>query len=170
MTVLVAVPCEDGVWIGCDTLISGGSSLSAETKWLKVGDWWVGVAGAVRALNLISCMTVEPGADLSVSDVVEAIRQVFTQFGWSGQTEGAGPEERMFEALLVRGGEAWFVGPWLSWSKARGQCLAAGSGEHYALGAMWASEGTPEETARLGLGAAMRFDSGCGGEMWLRRV
>ncbi|MCA9874546.1 MAG: hypothetical protein KC441_12845 [Anaerolineales bacterium] len=181
MTTIVGLISYGRVWMGSDSLISDGMqklSLPHPKTFVRyVGErpLCFGVAGSARISQLLEQLELpayhkkaSPRAFLF--DLAEALRECL-------KDKGAGIEERgqqggNFEVLVAFDGELFVIQSDFSILETRGDFVAVGSGQYYALGSLFSTEASPDPAwrLRLALMAAEHYDPGSGRPFWVGSI
>lgn len=168
---------EGGVWIGSDSMASNcGTVMRGVEKWIVRAPWAVGIAGDMRAINLVNREAEKIFADdPAVMTLVDRIRDVlrYDEFGSIDDNDG-GAKNFGQQMILARPGGIWSVGAGFDVVPIPvGELWADGSGRGFALGAGEAlrGRGLPRGSVmRRALEAALRYDKNSGGEIFLQLV
>ena len=151
MTTILAAQGDSWAVIGFDSLVSdeGGRSMTLATgsaKVVKSGQYLIGAAGDVRAINILSHVFTPPkvgdlvGVRLDkfvTSKFVPALRTCFEEQGYA-------PKEAKERAtygsviIMVVNGTVYEIDEDYSWARTASSVYAAGTGSDYALGAVYA--------------------------------
>lgn len=177
MSVIAAVQVahEGPTWIGSDTLVTSGNlRLELGTKWIVRGEWAIGVAGHMRAINVIDHQASQLLSDVSGPYVLaDRLRNLLQQDGFRAGTEEHGPLEFGQSLMLAHRNGVWGIGADFSTiALPPGRLWAEGSGRDLAIGAAHALAvcgvpPSPDEILRRALETAIMFDVGCGGRPWV---
>ena len=177
MTILCALQCAHGIYIGSDTesIASGdfgGRRCHHGPKWAVHGQWAVGVSGQMRLQCLIArhMRELTEGLESPLEFTDRLINEIFVRYDIKSRAETGAPD---------CGSNFMLAGPLgvididctLSVRLARpDELIASGCGAPYALGAAYALSGvdvTPVAVVKHAVGAAIAFDTGCGGDPWV---
>ncbi len=178
MTIIAAIndPAKNITWIGSDTMgVYGDVGIDVGSKWARHGKWACGVCGHGRTINLIQHFTEELLSDLEgPMDFSIRLREMLKEDGYQGDdSTGAGYNFRQ-GAILASPTEIWCIDHVFGHHERTGDGFwADGSGDHFALGAAYAASqrNTPaKKILKFALEAAMKFDVGCGGNLWMARL
>ena len=173
MTTLVALHQPGfGTVIGSDRMASNMAMkhFMPGGKWVVSNGWAIGAAGNYLTNVLISQhirnLTVELDG---VADLAGRLAQMMKEAGYNTMNEDNGPAlfGQNFLAATVDG--VWDIDGSMAYMQGEpGQLVAAGSGEHFALGAGFANaRKKPIERIEEALRAALQFDTFSGGEPWI---
>ena len=193
MTIICAlrVPGE-GVWVGSDTFVSEGDlRFPCGPKWDFRNGWAVGAAGPLRLANLIQAHLPDlfSGGSPAFPSLVNAwhfaqrLRSILREDHWEPRAKSDGrPPGYKLAVLLTDGADVWTVGEDLDVLPIF-DFAAEGCGREFAYGAYY---GYREFVARAGFEqraisgpsymmktavmAAIRYNAGCGGEPFVRKV
>lgn len=179
MTVLIALKTLEGVWIGSDSRISSEAETVTDDfqKWRRadVGLWW-GAAGSIRVYSFPG-LYFDPLLATTPLVVCESLRNFAKIDGWAeGDGRHGDPVDYQFNALAATPYEIIrYAGSGAHVQITRpGAFTAIGTGAPYALGALAALQDrpgiSPEDAVLSALGAAVRFDQGCGGELFIKEI
>lgn len=186
MTTIVAVQGKDWAVVGFDSLVSdeNGRSLvlgKGSSKIAKNGQYLLGAAGDVRAINILNHVFNPPppgnivGLRLDrfiTSKFVPALRTCFEEQGYAPRDN----KERVMHGsviLALVNGVIYEIDEDYSWVRDNDGIYAAGTGGDYALGAMCAYLGTRlvdeldlDEAKKIikdAMAIGIRIDAGSGG-------
>jgi ATP-dependent protease HslVU (ClpYQ) peptidase subunit len=164
-----------GTWIGSDTTVCSDSIRQAfGPKWAVRPPWAVGVAGHLRAANVLF-----RGADALLRDLAGPdefalrVRAQLQADGFHGAAEERGPLDFAQTVMLAHPDGVWSIGADFSVLPIpAGVLWAEGSGREAALGAGYALLRTGlgadgGEVLRRALETAIALDITCGGEAWI---
>lgn len=172
MTICVALRAPEGVFIGSDTLsVNGSTKEHCGQKWAQCGKWWIGVAGALRALNLIQVNAAGIARSEHVAEVVDTIHLMLVNDKWKPIEEEGRPPRFQFEAIITDGAKIWGIGA--NFGFLEHTAVAIGSGTDAALGAHYAAcadVSDRENLAGLMIAAAIFVEHNCGGEPWTKLI
>ena len=174
MTIICALRANGETWIGSDTQATecGQRSVANVEKWIVQDGFALGVCGALAFLNVLQehAHEIEPswtGARLWRWAVGH-----LTTFGVEPKKEpGVAPwvDCSLIFATTERVLQICAFGGVVDFSA--GEFCARGSGDEYALGAAYAMQGQKcEDVMKTAIKAAVFNDTGCGGEVWVRRL
>ena len=185
MTILVAMLCDTGVWVGGDGRISDGQLRVSDSyvKWrsTKKGFWW-GAAGYARIFALADRNRRLLDEAVDLVDVGECLRKLVIDDGWEPEEKSGGPRDLEFNLIVVSSTEIVAYDGDGSFVRFRttGDFFAAGSGADYAFGAVsalrryaeysMAEDDDCDEIIESALTAACDYDLGCGGELFIEKV
>ena len=185
MTTILAVQGDTWAVIGFDSQVSDESGRSftlgrGSTKVAKNGQYLIGAAGDVRAINILAHVFVPPkpgditGLRLDrfiTSKFIPALRQCFEEQGYAPRDS----KERVMHGsviLVVVNGSIYEIDEDYSWVRDSSGVYAAGTGGDYALGAFYAMLGEKnihdlgvEATKRMtrdAMAIGIRIDAGSG--------
>ncbi len=164
MTCIAAVETKDGIWMGCDSLISYGWAVDVmnRSKIFKRHDFLIGVCGEVRVMNLLE-QTLDvrqryekEGIDSFIINACSgAIRELFKN---NGCLEIANSKESFGGKMLIayRGRLFELNGDFsVVMGKTLGYC-AAGSGEIVARGSLFSTRKNAKMSPRARVLMALR--------------
>jgi len=173
MTVICALSdvTTGAVWLGCndamtigDTRMPGGLS-----KWLRFGDWAIGISGIGLANNILrmkgETFSVEAQSPL---DVVLHLKAAFADFDFGNKDQGDAATSYDASFLLAHcDGRVWDIDSWLGIDEIpAGTLWARGSGMEFALGADFSlrqTSASTEDRIHNAVEAAIFYDTGCPG-------
>ena len=183
MTTIVCVQGPTWAVVGYDSQVTEEDGrrytmARGSTKVAKNGDYLLGAAGDVRAINILTHAFVPPIADGMVgvkldrfitNKFIPSLRACFEAQGYaaSGKDEQA---QYGSDVLVVVSGTIYVIGDDYSWVRDSAGVYALGTGGDYALGALY-SRGidklaskitTAQEAVRDSLQIAARLDPGSG--------
>ncbi|MGI9507334.1 MAG: hypothetical protein ACR2RE_30190 [Geminicoccaceae bacterium] len=169
------------VWIGSDTQATDTQGDVNETgpKFSVHDGWAIGVAGCHFTANLIAAEI--GGLVAGLTDVrspawefTGRLSQLFRDYDYTPKEQDTGSPQWGGWYILAGHGRVWALDSCLSpLEYHHGQLVARGSGMDFARGvgfAMRQSDMPPSEIVGLGIEAAIAFDSGCGGNVWVERL
>jgi len=172
MTVVCALSGGGETWIGSDTQAgSDGTRLLSVEKWAVRGEWAVGHAGNLRMTNLLREHADTVLADLDgPHEFTLRARRLMEDDGFNSDTE-EGPKIWGQQFVLAHPRGVWSICTGLSVIEIpAGELWADGSGRAFALGAGHVIEDSAEARGRGALSAAILYDVGCGGDMWMHHL
>jgi ATP-dependent protease HslVU (ClpYQ) peptidase subunit len=183
MTTIVCVQGPTWAVVGYDSQVTEEDGrrytmARGSTKVAKNGDYLLGAAGDVRAINILTHAFVPPIADGMVgvkldrfitNKFIPSLRACFEAQGYaaSGKDEQA---QYGSDVLVVVSGTIYVIGDDYSWVRDSAGVYALGTGGDYALGALY-SRGidklaskmtTAQEAVRDSLQIAAKLDPGSG--------
>lgn len=183
MTTIVCVQGPAWAVVGYDSQVTEEDGrrytmARGSTKVAKNGDYLLGAAGDVRAINILTHAFVPPVADGMVgvkldrfitNKFIPSLRACFEAQGYaaSGKDEQA---QYGSDVLVVVSGTIYVIGDDYSWVRDSAGVYALGTGGDYALGALY-SRGidklaskitTAQEAVRDSLQIAAKLDPGSG--------
>jgi len=183
MTTIVCVQGPTWAVVGYDSQVTEEDGrrytmARGSTKVAKNGDYLLGAAGDVRAINILTHTFVPPIADGMVgvkldrfitNKFIPSLRACFEAQGYaaSGKDEQA---QYGSDVLVVVSGTIYVIGDDYSWVRDSAGVYALGTGGDYALGALY-SRGidklaskitTAQEAVRDSLQIAAKLDPGSG--------
>jgi len=191
MTIIVALSHEEGVTVGSDSLLVMGQDVlcTGASKWTINGEGLsVGVSGSPYFMETIGELAA---TEKTACGFCSVLRNYFRcDERWlPTRSSGEGrPPIWDLNLLLTDGKGVWEVGSSLYPLRHEfGAFIAMGSGYQYAMGAMYAMhqaltlatqrglsriprEKHPEIIVEDGLVAAMRYDTCCGGRIFMDRI
>ncbi len=184
MTTIIAVQGPDWAVVGFDSRVTeeGGRSYTlgrGSAKVMKNGQYLLGAAGDVRAINILAYAFTPPKpGDLTgvrldrfmTSKFVPALRECFEDHGYAAK-ESKEQAQHGSVVLSIINGQIYEIGEDYAWVRDTTGIYSFGSGGDYALGAMYASAGdnvassgvtATERTVRDALHVAAKLDTGSG--------
>lgn len=162
----MSIVCALGNWIGSDTAsICDGLITPCGPKWVLGDGFALGVAGDLRTQTLIEYHKKD-FAGLKVGAFVEALRALFKSLDYASDAT-IGPPSYGSEFILVKDG-IWEIDSALSVIEAE-RFAAIGSGMRFALGALFVCS-EAESALRMALEAAIKYDAGCNGGVWMKEL
>ena len=170
MTTIVAVRDGARTLIGSDTLGSReGLRAVCGHKWARFGSWAVGSVGDLRTVNIMQHHAKRLLDDLGdpfefttrLTDVLKECDYVLSPHD-NDHAPCTGQN-----LILANPTNIWRLCDSLSFAPNE-HYWADGSGQEYALGAMYAMReiDDAERVLKAGLAAAFEYDAGTGGEIW----
>lgn len=187
MTTIVAVQGPSWAVVGFDSQVTEDpgrryTMSRGSSKVVKNGDYLLGAAGDVRAINILAhSFRPPPVGDLlgvkldrfMTSRFVPALRTHFEEQGYAAPTkESKEIAEQGSKVLAVANGVIYVIGEDYSWVRDATGVYSFGSGGDYAAGALFAlgadlsvsssSMMTTEKAVRKALAVAARLDPGTG--------
>lgn len=186
MTTICAVRVPGaGVFIGADSLaVNCGTKMTGVRKWIVREPWAVGIAGDMRAINVVARDAdaifdpVGAGGPPGAMTVADRIRHALREDGFvpEGGSDG-GAQNLVQQMIIAHPGGLWSIGAGFDLVDIPDRMLwADGSGRAFAIGAgrvlMPASttEQEVEETVRQAVEVAMQFDNHTGGEVFVQFI
>lgn len=174
MTVLVAVPCDEGVWVGSDGLATAGNSVLG-TRYVK---WRIGPPGLSVGVSgsafVEHWLWREAAKHTDPHELCAAFRSWLRSEGWEPQREERMPPKWDLNLLLTDGERVWDVGSSLYPDAPRSDAIATGGGFAEAMGALHAGWGLKDYSPRahclVAIEAACVLTTGCGGEPFVALV
>jgi len=175
MTILCALYDLDAdeLWLGCNDRATIGDtpSPSSASKWLKFGDWVIGLSGDESVYEQYLQLAGEkfPQETVHVLDVFKFLRQTFDDHNLGQQKSGDSAASYGVDGIIAhKSGRIWDFDNQLALSETpAGRLWACGSGADYALGVDYALQGTgkaAKERVAYAVGAAIALDISCPGE------
>jgi ATP-dependent protease HslVU (ClpYQ) peptidase subunit len=184
MTTIVAVQGSGWAVVGYDSQVTEEDGrrytmARGSSKVAKNGEYLLGAAGDVRAINILAYAFAPPKVgDLTgvrldrfiTSRFVPALRACFEAQGYAASKESKEIAEQGSVVLVVVNGTIYVIGEDYSWVRDSGAIYAFGSGGDYALGALY-SYGIEKVTSRVdvaqdlirnSLAVASKLDPGTG--------
>jgi ATP-dependent protease HslVU (ClpYQ) peptidase subunit len=184
MTTIVAVQGSGWAVVGYDSQVTEEDGrrytmARGSSKVAKNGEYLLGAAGDVRAINILAYAFAPPkvgdliGVRLDrfiTSRFVPSLRACFEAQGYAASKESKEIAEQGSVVLVVVNGTIYVIGEDYSWVRDSGAIYAFGSGGDYALGALY-SYGIEKVTSRVdvaqdlirnSLAVASRLDPGTG--------
>lgn len=177
MSIVCALKTETGVWIGSDTAanFSGIREICGQ-KMKCCGKYWIGVAGQLRALNLVeSAADAISRCDTFIAVVNQLEALVAEVDKWKPAGQDGEPKRYELEFLITDGARLMTVGGSFGYIDCD-MVAVIGSGSACAFGAYYgmtyvdASLVSAEIKIGAMIGAAIRYDTHCGGEPWTHFV
>lgn len=177
MSIVCAVRDERGMWIGSDTAanISGIREICGP-KMKCCGKYWIGVAGVLRALNLVESAAGAISQCNTFPAVVNQLESLVAEVDkWKPAGQDGEPKRYELEFLITDGARLIMVGGSFGYIDCD-MVAVIGSGSACALGAYYgmtyvdASLVSAEIKIGAMIGAAIRFDTNCGGDVWTHRL
>jgi ATP-dependent protease HslVU (ClpYQ) peptidase subunit len=143
MTTLVAIQGEGWAVVGADrrsTDSSGTAVVMATSKIVENNGYLIAGAGSVRGCNILQYgfKPPKPVGDLDVfmtRKFIPAMRKAFLEAGYDIKQESAAAEHDS-EFIIVVKGSVYLISDDYSWERSKTGFYTAGSGGHYALGAL----------------------------------
>lgn len=177
-------PVTGEVWIGADSAsVSGGYRFQAvERKIVRFGDWWVGVAGLSRGIEVIEATAESYRGPNSIRAIVDEIFAGFERAGFAHDDDRkAGPPCYKQQIIIARPGKLFDIGEDGTVGEPSWGFVACGSGAPWAEGAAWLMHEGNKHKIRTPLfaadaiidnaiRAALNFRTDCGGEIVIERV
>lgn len=175
MTTIAAIQGDGWAVIGHDSRVSelntGGrffSLPSVTPKVVEIGDYLIGCAGDLRALNVVAHALkppAAPGRNLDkfiTSTFIPHLKQTFDEHGIG--TKESSPDVNL---MVVVRGVVYEIGDSYEWCRDVSGVYSIGSGSAYALGSMITSKGlkdftqqTAKRAVRKGIEVASQLDWG----------
>jgi ATP-dependent protease HslVU (ClpYQ) peptidase subunit len=171
MTVIVAGrdPDKGVTWIASDRQSTAGGLVMYNTpKWAVCKPWAVGIAGSLRALNVVQAHADDLFNGLAGAfDFSCRVRGVLEQDGFNFDQQ-MGPRGCGSSMVLAHAGGVWSICDTFSVEPIPdGEVWADGDGARFAIGAAYAAKGTMKERVRIAAKTAIRFADGCGGDVYM---
>jgi ATP-dependent protease HslVU (ClpYQ) peptidase subunit len=162
MTTIIAVQAPTWAVVGFDSRVTEEDGRSytlgrGSAKVVKNGQYLLGAAGDVRAINILAYAFTPPKAvDLTgvrldrfiTSKFVPALRSCFEDHGYAAR-ESKEQAQHGSVILVIVNGQIYEIGEDYAWVRDTTGIYSFGSGGDYALGAMYAKAG--EEVAAQGV-------------------
>lgn len=184
MTTIVAVQGQSWAVVGFDSRVTeeGGRSYTlgrGSAKVVKNGQYLLGAAGDVRAINILAYAFQPPKAlDLTgvrldrfmTSKFVPALRECFEDHGYAAK-ESKEQAQHGSTVLAIVNGQIYEIDEDYAWVRDMTGIYSFGSGGDYAIGAMYAKSGGEisnlnmadvQKLIRESLHIAARLDIGSG--------
>ena len=184
MTTIIAVQGPDWAVVGYDSRVTeeGGRSYvlgRGSAKVVKNGQYLLGAAGDVRAINILAYAFSPPKAlDLTgvrldrfmTSKFVPALRECFEDHGYAAK-ESKEQASHGSVVLAIVNGQIYEIGEDYAWVRDTTGIYSFGSGADYALGAMYSTAGDDfamqgvtktERVVREALAVSAKLDIGTG--------
>ena len=184
MTTIVAVQGAGWAVVGYDSQVTEEDGrrytmARGSSKVAKNGEYFLGAAGDVRAINILAYAFSPPkvgeltGVRLDrfiTSKFVPALRACFEAQGYAASKESKESAEQGSVVLVVVNGTIYVIGEDYAWVRDSGGIYAFGSGGDYALGALYSfgiekvtsRVDTAQDLIRSSLTAASKLDPGTG--------
>ena len=171
MTTICAVQGNGWGLMGWDARITEDSSrvyATGSQKVIRTGAYLIGVAGDVRAINILSHAFRPPrpidGLHLDrfiTRSFIPAVRQVFDSEGYMAGIRDK-PEEHGAEMIVIVHGVVYQIGGDWAWVRDEDGLYSIGSGGDYALGAMslgdYSTPAKARQSVLRALAVAGRYD------------
>lgn len=163
---------KNEIWLGCNDRATIGDTPSpdAASKWLKFGDWAIGLSGdeSVYEQYLLTAAEEFPTTSADVLDVFKFLKSTYRDANL-GQQKGSDTSDSYgVDGILVHAsGKIWDFDNHLALSTVPPNRLwGCGSGVDYALGADFAARDakSPKERIEIAIRAAISLDIGCPGK------
>lgn len=143
MTTLVAIQGDGWAVVGADrrsTDSSGTAVVMATSKIVENNGYLIAGAGSVRGCNILQYgfKPPKPIGDLDVfmtRKFIPAMREAFLKAGYDIKQESAAAEHDS-EFIIAVKGQVYLISDDYSWERSNSGFYTAGSGGHYALGAL----------------------------------
>lgn len=169
MTTIVAVRDGARTLVGSDTMArSEGTKIAVGAKWVRSGDWAIGIAGSRRTFTICENQSDDLFKNLEGPfEFTQRFRDLLISHDYDlSPSEGRSNPHTGQDLLLANPSGLWLVLSDLSVTPV--ERWAEGSGRYYGLGAMFAMReiDDADRVLRAGLEAAMQYDDGTGGEIW----
>jgi ATP-dependent protease HslVU (ClpYQ) peptidase subunit len=184
MTTIIAIQGNDWAVVGFDSQVTeeGGRQYTlgrGSAKVMKNGQYLLGAAGDVRAINILAYAFTPPKAmqltgvrldRFITSKFVPALRECFEEHGYVSR-ESREQAQHGSVVLVVVNGQIYEIDEDYAWVRDSTGVYAFGSGGEYALGAIYASTGDniaglgivkTEKAVRDALMIAAKLDSSSG--------
>jgi ATP-dependent protease HslVU (ClpYQ) peptidase subunit len=165
VTCIVGIEYDGGVVIGADSAGVAGYSITvrADTKVFRNSEYVMGFTGSFRMGQLLRYSLIPPLPEnwdvdrFMATDFVQAVRECLRDGGYARNDSGS---EQGGVFLVGIRGRLYRIDVDYQIGRSVDNYEAVGSGEEFALGAMFASAHLPpEERARLALEAAAHHSS-----------
>jgi ATP-dependent protease HslVU (ClpYQ) peptidase subunit len=154
MTTIIALQGPSWAVVGFDSKVTedGGRTYTlgrGSAKVMKNGNYLLGAAGDVRAINILAYAFSPPSAgDLTgirldrfiTSKFIPALRSCFEEHGYVGR-EKQEQEVHGSTVLVIVNGQIYEIGSDYAWVRDTTGIYSFGSGGDYALAAMYAKQG-----------------------------
>jgi len=175
MTCIVALKDNGRIYMGADSAITFGNVILDLNipKIHKVGKFILGYAGHVKVGQIIKSNfieTEEQGKESDLEYIIKKVGEIKTILNDNGIGHIENNQEwQSNDILIAYKKEMYRVGSWYSVSTFRHDYISIGSGEEYALGALYAGASlSPRTRITQALEAAAKFSKGvCGPFMYL---
>lgn len=169
MTCVCGIAERGRVYLGADSIAVGGYSMDvrATPKVFRRGPFVIGCANSLRAADVIRYrfhplpLPVNPSFNLHrymATDFVDALRDVLKAHGVMVVENSA--EEAPLELVVGVRGRLFTLDDDLQVGESTHDFAAVGCGRDLALGALYASTGTPRTRLTTALRAAQAFSAG----------
>jgi ATP-dependent protease HslVU (ClpYQ) peptidase subunit len=177
MTTIVAIEGKGWSVVGWDSRVvdDGGRAYVAGNGWSKVvknNGFLIGVAGDVRAINLVHHVFHPPKADgltgikldkFITAKFIPALRECFEREGYMGVNRRDNAEEHGSEILVSVNATVFEIGTDWAWVREACGRYAIGTGGGYSLGGLVLADCSTQERAQQSVLASLkvsaRFDS-----------
>ncbi len=180
MTIICALydKNENAVWLGCNDRATIGDTPApgSESKWLKFGNWAIGISGNESVYNQYLQLSDEkfPKASDSILDVFNFLRTRYNKYNLGQQKGNDSTTSYGIEGIIVhRDGRIWDFDSHLALSEVpEGRLWGGGSGVDYALGAdfiMQQGQYSCQERVTRSVQAAITLDIACPGQPMIER-
>lgn len=178
MTTLVAhVHPQKGIFLGCDSMASTSQFKRTvmKPKWVVSGDRAIGIAGYLRAVNVMEAKADSIlDEDLSPFEVASAIREALVEDGFESadREENGGPPIIPSDIILVADGTVFEIDESFALSEIPpGGFAFSGSGQCVASGAIFALQQAkildPDRIIQIALRAAAHHDLHTSCPIWV---
>lgn len=175
MTIIAALHAEGQTWIGADSLCTFGNerSQAPAEKWVVRWDGRVAVgfsghsrAGMVARRSLFGATKSD-----DAWEVAQALRSILDADGWK-PVDGDGAKRHDVNLVFASLTEVALVDmAFAVHQMPDGVPVMGGSGSGYAEGAAYAMRGQPaRDVVCVALEAACRFDTSCGGDLFIQKL
>lgn len=176
MTIICAIhdAAKNETWLGCNDRATIGDTPAPgpASKWLKFGDWAIGLSGdeCVYVQYLQLSEEKFPAEAKTVLEIFEFLRATYEHYSLGQQKGNDTSNSYGVDGILVHAsGRMWDFDNNLALSEVPADCVwGCGSGVDYALGAdhvMAAQKSfTARERINNALKAAIALDIGCPGD------
>lgn len=176
MTIIAAIKDDKGVHYGSDSRItySSGPKYDLSTKWrilkgkTSKSVIHIASAGSARLDNLIIANSKLIESAVSAFDIGDIIKKSVIADAWKEEKDDGGePQNYDIDILIIFKNNIYRIGSDFSVIHIPDfTFVAIGSGEPYALGAVFAIKNKPaKELVRIALQAAIHYDPSCGGKI-----
>ena len=167
MSIVVALKTDTGVWIGSDTMaVNCQVKEDFGRKFVRCGKFWVGVAGQIRAKNLIQAVAEQIAQCASFAHALDVIESAVHADKWK-PTENAGEPNRFSLELIITDGDRLISAGGSFGYIECGSHAVIGSGTEAALGAAsvyeWRTRDQAEPVLKSMIAAAISINHNCGG-------
>ncbi|GJL94891.1 MAG: hypothetical protein DHS20C05_12960 [Hyphococcus sp.] len=174
MTIICAIYDSTAreVWLGCNdrSTIGDTPSPGVSSKWLKFGDWAIGLTGDESVYNEYLMLANDnfPKQSSNVLDVFKFLHSTYHEFNLGQQRGSDTSNSYGLDGILAHtSGRVWDFDNQLALSEIpENKLWACGSGVDYALGADFSICNTLSARERIewAIKAAIALDIGCPGD------
>ena len=173
MTICVALKSEDGVWIASDSRVTSGSGMiypGGGSKWFAYNGVLLALAGNDRIRHILP-YAVSGSFPSSPESVAKTLRTAVKTDGWNEDADRGEPVDYCYDAIIVGEQRVIYAHGSGAFLDFKDELCAIGTGRPFAYGVAHALHGmAPEIIVRTAVEAACRYDSSCGGEIFVELV